>query len=138
MKSLGITRIASLSALGLCLALVFSPKAAHAASSWDVGLGIGFARPAPAPCGHYETRVERVLVEPEHIERRWVDAVYETRYVRGYSTTFMVRSGYWTDVVVPARVEDRYVRVWVPSCPPPAPVITSGFLGLEFGGGHRR
>ncbi|HLX63851.1 MAG TPA: hypothetical protein VKX17_21445 [Planctomycetota bacterium] len=135
MNTVRTARIASLSALALGLALVVAPKA-HA-SSWDVGIGIGVARPAPVPCGHYETRIERVLIEPEHIERRVVDPVYETRYIRGNPTTFMVRAGYTADVVIPARYEDRYVKVWVPSCPPPAPVITSGFLGLDFGHGRR-
>lgn len=129
------SRMAFIGGLGLCMALAFCSRTAQASSHWDVGVGLGFAQPAPA-YGHYETRVERVLVSPEHYERRWVDAVYETRISHGYSTTFMIRSGYWTEVVVPARFEDRYVKVWV-SCPPPAPTITSGFLGLEFGRSRR-
>ena len=66
--------------------------------------------------GYYEERTERILVEPEHCERRWAPAIYETRHHgrhgRGYEVC--VHEGYWEEYTVPARYECRTVRVWVP------------------------
>jgi|SRR6185295_165987 len=126
------TKVFATGVLALGFALALSCGTASAASHVDVGVGIGVA-PSYSE-GHYETRIERVLVSPEHYERRWVDAVVETRYIRGRPQRVEIHSGYYTDVFVPARFEERRVSVWVPCS---RPVITGGFLGFNFGSHHR-
>jgi len=80
----------------------------------------GFFAPRPAVertwvPGHYETRTERVLVEPAHYETRRVREVTETRYdYYGKPYTVLVRPARVERVWVPARYETRCVRVWVP------------------------
>jgi hypothetical protein len=65
--------------------------------------------------GHYEWRLQKVLVEPEHYEQRWVPPVTEMRTdEKGNSYTVEVRAGYYERVLVPARYEDRWVQVWIP------------------------
>ena len=96
--------------------------------------------------GHYETRCETVLVAPEHLEKREIPAVLETRrdyYGRPY--TVQVAPARCETVVVPAQYEKREVQVFVPGCHPyapvtytPAPVVygsnsrSGGFLNFFF------
>lgn len=129
MVSSGNSRMVWLGVVGFCAVLAFGCKPALAASHWDVGLGVGFSQPVYSD-GHYETRVERVIVAPERVERQWIGAAYETRYIHGRPQTVLVRDGFYRDVIVPARVEERYVKVWVPCS---RPVVTGGFFGLGFG-----
>ncbi len=104
---------------------------------------LGFGRPAPeqAP-GHFETRIERVLVEEGHFvtqtqqvlvsegywEDRYVPAVIQTQRKHGRLYTVVLAPAraerIWvpavyetrtTRVWCPARYEDREVRVWVPA-----------------------
>ncbi|HEY3321748.1 MAG TPA: hypothetical protein VGP72_14855 [Planctomycetota bacterium] len=111
-------------ALLLALPLVLQTRTASAAN-WGVSFGLGWHRPAPVVFAppvverdwvpeHYETRMEQVLVEAGHYEKQWVSDTREFRRDRwghGYSTA---RSGYWTEVYVPARYETRTVSVLVP------------------------
>ena len=109
--------------LMVCAALGMS---AQAATRVDVGFGFGgggYAPYYPAPVysapaceGHYETRVERVLVCAERHERVRIEPVYETRYYNGVPQTVLVNPGGWREVCVPARYENRTVQVWVPGC----------------------
>ena len=133
MNTIRSTRMVWLSLVGLCVVLGLTCKPALASSHWDVGVGLGFSQPVYAE-GHYETRLERVLIAPQHLERHWVEPVYETRYINGYPQSVLVRGGYHSDVVIPARFEDRYVSVWVPCS---RPVVSGGFFGFGFGRGRR-
>jgi len=62
----------------------------------------------------YETRSEQVLVCAARYDRQYVAPVYETRYADWGTYRVCVRSGYWTEVNVPARYETRYTQVRVP------------------------
>jgi len=71
--------------------------------------------PRPRPSGHYETHVEKVLVQPGYTQRVWVPPVYETCYDRwGRPTRRLVRPGHYQTVHHPPVYEYREVRVWVP------------------------
>lgn len=114
--------------MGLLVICALFGMSAQAATRVDFGFGIGggyapyypapvYTAPvysAPACGGHYETRVERVLVCAERCERVRTDPVYETRYYNGVPQTVCVNAGGWRDVCVPARYENRTVQVWVP------------------------
>ena len=64
--------------------------------------------------GYYESVCTKVLVCAAHTERRWVEPTYQTGYYGGQQRC--VREGYWQDVYIPARYEDRCTRVWHPGC----------------------
>jgi hypothetical protein len=138
MKSIGLGFKMPCAALGLCLVLACAAKPAAAA---HVGLSVGVGVPVYSggygySGGHYETRVERVLVAPERHDRHWVEPVYQTCYSRGFAETVIVRLGYWHEACLPARYEERYVQVWVPGCAVYGPpVVAGGFFG--FGYRHR-
>ena len=95
----------------------------------DINIGGGDPPPPPpvaVQTGHYETRTETVLVEPEHRERQYVPRVTETRHdIYGRTYTLLVREAYYQEVIVPARYETRQVQVYVPEVvyvqPPPPP-----------------
>jgi hypothetical protein len=102
---------------------VFAPSRAEAAGFIDINLNWGRPRCVVATPvverrwvpGHYETSVQTMLVEPEHIERQWVPPVVETRQdYRGQPYSVQVRPGYYVKVRAPARYETREVQTWVP------------------------
>jgi hypothetical protein len=106
------------------------------AADWNFSFGFGrpvvvencpppivISKPVPPPVRtvrtwvpeRYESREEQVLVSAEHHERQYVQPEYVTRYDRhGHATRVMVRSGYWTEVCVPARYETRCTQVLIP------------------------
>lgn len=97
----------------------------QAAASERVSVGLNFGTPvyyAPAPVverrwipGHYETRVQNVVVEPRHVDRQWVPEVRSTfRDAYGAPYSVVTSAGYYREFVVPARVERREVQVYVP------------------------
>lgn len=123
--------------------VVVCGASAQAATRVDFGFGFGggYAPYYPAPVyaapvceGHYETRIERILVAPECRERRWAEPVYETRYYNGVPQSFCVSQGGWREVCVPAHYENRSVQVWVPGCTPYyyAPRYVSPSFGLDL------
>jgi len=96
--------------------------------------------------GYYETRTETVLVEPERIERVYVQPVYETRQdATGKPLVVMVADGYYRDVVIPAKYATREVRVWIPGywattpvrVGPPVVVEPRSGLDIDFSIGQR-
>lgn len=64
--------------------------------------------------GHYETRIETVVVSPARVEKVWVEPVLESRVRNGKEVLVEVSPGYFKYVECPARVETREVRTWVP------------------------
>ena len=65
--------------------------------------------------GYYETVCQHVVVCPETYERRFCEPVYETRFDHcGKPIQFCVREGYYQNVCIPARYEDRFVKVFHP------------------------
>lgn len=154
MYRVGMHRGLALSAIVVCSMLGIASRSASAATRIDVGVGFGgggYGPVYPAPVyvapvyrapvceGHYETHIERVLVAPERRDRRWADAVYETRYYNGYAQTVCVSQPGWREFYVPAQYENRSVQVWVPGCTTyyapryVAPAPSFG-LGLNFRG----
>ena len=102
---------------------VFTPSRAEASGFIDINLNWGKRRRVwPETVverrlvpGHYETRVETVLVEPEHLERRWIPPVVEMREdYRGRPYSVLVKPGYHVAVRIPARYETREVQTWIP------------------------
>ena len=95
----------------------------------DVGPGRGQDN------GHFELRTERVLVQPERTEQRYVQPVYETRYGRRHRPyQVLVSAGHYETVTIPAQYTTVENRVWVPDhrivpvvappCPP-GPVVVA-------------
>jgi hypothetical protein len=108
----------------------------RADASERVSVGLNFGSPvyyAPAPVverrwipGHYETRVENVVIEPRHVDRQWVPEVRSTfRDAYGAPYTVVTSAGFYREYVVPARLERREVQVWVPGCYEGAAVVYS-------------
>lgn len=83
--------------------------------------------------GHYERRIEQVLVEPGHYERTWVEAITETREEGGKIVTVTIRPGYYNRIWVPDRYEAREVNVWIPGYY----IQERPTFFLGFGFGHR-
>lgn len=140
MKTRTLVMLAALLAAGLLFAA--APRAT-AADHFAFSLNFG-SRPCLAPAiarrwveGHYETRVETVLVAPGHYEREWVHPLYATRYTAsGRPYTVLVREGYYREVWAPARYETRATRVWAPGCwqeVPVAPRPGRPSFGFYFG-----
>jgi len=134
----------TLAAMLVVLGALSSGKAM--ASSWGVGVGVNvgpsYGYTSYRSGGHYATRVERVVVVPERHERVWVEPVYETRYSAYGPTRVVVSAGYYRDVCVPARYEDRNVSYWVeepvyvapaPVYVAPAPLYYGGYYGRPYG-----
>lgn len=105
------------------------------ASDFNLFVGIGGGhRDYVYSGGHYETRYETVMVEPERVVREWVQPTYEVRMIDGRPFTVQTRPGYWREAYAPPRYETRAVRVWVPD-----PVFISTprpSFGFGFGFGH--
>jgi len=112
-----------------------------------VGLDVGPTRYyGPAPVverrwieGHYVTRVENVVVEPQRATREWVPEVRSTfRDANGAPYTIVTTAGYYRESVIPARVERREVQVFVPgyyedvAVAYPAPVRPRVGIGAFF------
>jgi hypothetical protein len=151
MNYLSIKSWMAIAGLVVCAAFGMSAQAATRVD-FGIGLGGGYAPYYPAPVyaapyyaapvceGHYETRVERILVASEGRERRYIQPVYETRYYNGVPQSFCVNQGGWTEVYVPARYENRSVQVWVPGCASyyvaPRYVTPSFGLDLNFRSRH--
>ena len=64
--------------------------------------------------GHYEDRIENVLVAPARIERRLVPATFQLEN-RSDGTTIQVQIApdHYEDVTLPEVYETRTTRVWV-------------------------
>lgn len=121
-------RLTLLSGVALMVAAFAWPTRASAHDHFDLSVGFGgpaYVTPAPvvvaqAPDverrwvpGHYETRVSTVLVDSGRHEREWVPPVTHVR-LDPYGYRYSVTSpGYYRDVVLPARYENRETRVWV-------------------------
>lgn len=109
--------------MGLALAVVVfgaTPSSAQARDGGFVSVNLGggghYHHETYRAPGHYEYRVERVLVEPAHTDRVWVPPVVEHRHDRfGRHYDVVVRPGYYREICHPARYENRRVRVWVPA-----------------------
>lgn len=74
-------------------------------------LGCGASSTASACEGHYETRLQTVLIYAGHYESRWVSAPLYNRYGQ------CVRQGYYVNVYVPPQYGTRAVQVWVADPP---------------------
>jgi hypothetical protein len=96
--------------------------------------------------GYYETRTETILVEPERIEKVYVEPVYDTRYTAdGKPVVVKVADGYYREIVIPAKYTTIQTRVFVPgywattpvrTCPPVMVQPRSG-LDIDFFIGQR-
>ena len=110
-----------LAAVLAAAALASAAGRAQAHDRFAIGVSIGApVRVAPVVerrwvPGHYETRIETVLLEAEHYERVWAPPLYETRYTwNGRPYTVCVREGCYRNVLAPARYGSRETAVWVP------------------------
>ena len=65
--------------------------------------------------GHYELQTQQVQIEPERYEIRQVPAVEETRYDdKGKAYQVVVEPARTETIRIPAKYEQRQVKVWVP------------------------
>lgn len=93
----------------------------------NVGVGFGFHFSPRPYCvddhcsrvvtvyetGHYETRIERVIIAPAVSTRRWIpETVQEIKNSDG-SISRTVIPGRFEEMTVPALYEDRTYQVWV-------------------------
>ena len=94
----------------------------------EIGFGVTYPRPhhshhhhhgwpiiidlVPRPHGHYETRIEHILVCPEHVEKRWVP-IFETIIGRDGKIINIYKGVKYVEVVVPDRYEDKVILTWV-------------------------
>ena len=133
MRSRQASRMAVYAAL-VVLGLLFFPASVqahehhehHAHGGLFLGGGVG---PYYEGGGCYEDQVQTVLVEPGHYVRQWFPPQTETVFdanVRPFVRE--IRPGYYQDVWVQDRFEQRVVRVWVPA---PEPRVGIGF-GFHF------
>lgn len=112
----------------IVLFLALTLGSAFASERIVVGVGVG-----DRSCGHYESRSVAVLVESPHYDRvLLVSASVEKVVVNGV-TTEIVHPARYEDRYCPARYETHFETVWVAdSCEP------SFRFGLGFFYGRRR
>jgi len=66
--------------------------------------------------GHYELQTQQVQVEPERYEIRQIPAVEETRHDdKGKAYKVVVQPARTETIRIPAKYEQRQVKVWVPN-----------------------
>lgn len=102
----------------------FSAKASERIS---FGLDIPVVATEYRTAGHYETRVETVLVEAAKEVNEWVPAVIETRIINNEAVKVVIQEGFFRKAIIPARYESRTVTVWVPDVYVAAPVVYSSY-----------
>ncbi|HLX64660.1 MAG TPA: hypothetical protein VKX17_25535 [Planctomycetota bacterium] len=126
MKTITAPRTAMFTALALGLALSLGAATAsehgHFGHGGGIFIGVGIGHGGygygGGDCGrvwvdgYYEMVLQRVVVCPEHIERRQIEPVYQTN--PGTTVPVLVKEGRVEEILVPAVFEDRYVRVWRP------------------------
>jgi hypothetical protein len=130
-----IIRIAGYAAM-IMLGLLFLPASVqahehhefheHGRGGLFLGGGVG---PYYEGGGYYEDQVQSVLVEPGHYAKQWIPPQTETTYdINGNPVVREIRPGFYQDVWIEPRYEQRVVRVWVSA---PGPRVGVGF-GFHF------
>ena len=86
--------------------------------------------------GHYETRIDTVMVSPAHYETQVLPAQFQTSVdVNGKLVTLQVAPASTQTLLVPARYESREVSVWVPGFYSDSSYYSGG--GVRVGVGFR-
>jgi len=106
--------------LGLVLGMASLSRSVQA-SDWNLALGFGNARGTSVHTERrwvperYETRNEVVLVEAAHMDRVFVEPVYETRTdYYGKVFNILIQPGFWKEIQCPAKYETVATQVVVP------------------------